>query len=112
MGHTYFIEDAIETKNLIENNIAFLTQRSGSLLNTDMTPASFWITNPDNIFRGNHATGSDRYGFWFDLQDHPTGPSFDPTICPINMPLGGFSNNVAHSNVNYGIRIFHGLVPR
>ena len=46
MGHTYFFEDAIETKNILEDNIAFLTRASASLLNTDMTPASFWITNP------------------------------------------------------------------
>lgn len=35
MGHTFFIEDAVETKNLIEKNLAVLTQRSWSLLNTD-----------------------------------------------------------------------------
>jgi len=66
MGHTYFIEDAIETNNLLENNLAIMTKRSWSLLNTDMTPSNFWITNPNNIFRNNHAAGSDRYGYWFD----------------------------------------------
>lgn len=111
-GHCYFFEDAIETKNLLEDNIAFLTKRSFSLLNTDMTPASYWITNPDNILRRNRAAGSDRYGFWFDLKEHPTGPSFNPTICPINVPLGEFSNNVAHSNGVYGVRVFHGHAPR
>ena len=35
MGHTFFIEDAIETKNYLENNLAILTRRSMSLLNTD-----------------------------------------------------------------------------
>jgi hypothetical protein len=49
---------------------------SWSLLNTDQTPASFWITNPDNIFRGNHAAGSDRYGFWFDTKPGPMGPTY------------------------------------
>jgi len=67
MGHSIFIEDAIETKNVIKNNLVVSTYRSWSLLNTDQTPASFWITRPDNIFIGNHAAGSDRYGFWFDL---------------------------------------------
>ena len=82
MGHTFFIEDAVETNNLIQDNLAILTKRSWSLLNTDTSPASFWITHPNNIFKGNHAAGADNYGFWFDPQPHPTGPSFDPNVCP------------------------------
>jgi hypothetical protein len=112
MGHTIFIEDAAETKNLVENNLVVDVRRSWSLLNTDQTPAAFWITHPDNIFRGNHAAGSDRYGYWYDTQQHSTGPSFSPSICPENTKIGEFSNNVAHSNGRYGLRIFHNLIPR
>jgi hypothetical protein len=111
-GHNFFIEDAAETKNYLEKNLAIWTKKSWSLLNSDQTPASFWITHPDNIFRGNHAAGSDNYGFWFDTKPNPTGPSFDPNICPENNPLGEFTNNVAHSNGRYGLRIFHKLKPR
>lgn len=82
------------------------------MLNTDTTPGSFWITHPNNIFKGNHAAGSDRYGFWFDLKDTSTGPSYDPNICPIYSPLGEFSNNYAHTNGRYGLRVFHGHIPR
>jgi hypothetical protein len=35
MGHTFFIEDAFETKNYVDGNLAILTKRSWSLLNTD-----------------------------------------------------------------------------
>jgi len=66
-GHTIFIEDAIECNNYIYNNLIMNTKRSMSLLNTDQTPANFWITSPDNIFVDNAAAGSDRYSFWFDL---------------------------------------------
>lgn len=66
-GHTIFIEDAAERKNYLFKNLIMMTKRSMSLLNTDQTPGCFWITNPDNQFIGNHAAGSDRYGFWFDL---------------------------------------------
>ena len=111
MGHTYFIEDGIETNNFVSNNLAIMTKQSFSLLNTDQTPASFWITNPDNIYRGNHAAGSAMYGFWIDTQANPTGPSYDPNVCPNRSPLGEFSNNVAHSNGRYGLRIFHQLMP-
>jgi hypothetical protein len=34
-GHTFFIEDAVETNNLIHNNLVMSTERSWSLLNTD-----------------------------------------------------------------------------
>ena len=112
MGHAIFIEDAAETKNLIEGNCVMNTLASDSLLNTDQSPASFWITHPDNIFRNNHAAGSARYGYWFDLQETSIGPSFDPNICPENSKLGEFRGNVAHSNGRYGLRIFHQLIPR
>ena len=112
MGHAFFIEDAIETKNVLLNNLAINANPSFSLLNTDTTPASFWITNPDNIFIGNHAAGSHSYGFWFDLQSHPTGPSRTNKVCPKTTRLGKFSGNVAHSNGKYGLRIFDTHIPR
>jgi len=111
MGHTFFIEDAVETDNYLEHNLAILTKKSWSLLNSDQTPASFWITHPTNIFRNNHAAGADNYGYWFDTKAHPTGPSYDPNVCPEFSPLGEFTNNVAHSNGRYGLRLFHKLVP-
>jgi hypothetical protein len=111
-GHSIFIEDGVETHNMVLNNLVVDTRRTFSLLITDQTPASFWIQHPDNHFIGNHAAGSDRYGFWYDLPNNPTGPSADPGICPINSKLGTFDLNVAHSNVRYGLRIFHGLNPR
>jgi hypothetical protein len=67
MGHNIFIEDAVETHNYITDNLIIMAMRSWSLLNTDQTPACMWITNPFNNFLRNHAAGSDRYGFWFDL---------------------------------------------
>jgi hypothetical protein len=57
------------------------------------------------------AAGSDRYGYWFDLQEHPTGPSADDSVCPPGEPLGEFVNNTAHSNVRYGLRVFNHWVP-
>ena len=63
-------------------------------------PASFWITNPDNDFKGNRAVGAHGFGFWFDTFDHPTGPSAvpdgEPPIWVKHAPLEGL-NNVVHS---------------
>lgn len=112
MGHSIFVEDAIETKNVVDGNLVIGTHRSWSLLNTDQTPASFWITHPDNIFINNHAAGSDRYGYWYDTKEHPINGSFTTTICPENSKIGEFRDNVAHSNGKYGFRLFHKLIPR
>jgi hypothetical protein len=66
MGHTYFLEDGVETKNIIRSNLGVLTLESLSLLATDATPATFWIVNADNIVVGNAAAGSKNYGFWIN----------------------------------------------
>jgi hypothetical protein len=112
MGHTIYFENAVETKNLIEGNLIVDTRRSWSLLNTDQTPASIWISHPDNIIRGNHAAGSEAYGIWYDTQEHPLNHEFTETICPEHSKIGEFSDNVVHSNERYGLRIFHNLIPR
>ena len=83
-GHNFSIVNAIESKNTIKGNLVMRTTASQSLLETDKTPASFYITYPDNEFLNNHAAGSDGYGFWYDLQEHPTGLSADVTICSEN----------------------------
>jgi cell migration-inducing and hyaluronan-binding protein len=112
IGHTIFLEDGAETQNRIEYNLVVLTKQTFSMLIIDSTPASFWIKHPDNILVGNHAAGSEHYGFWYDPTTHPTGPSVDKNICPKNEKLGEFRNNTSHSNNKYGLRIHDSLLPR
>ncbi|MCG3775629.1 MAG: hypothetical protein JW395_2471 [Nitrospira sp.] len=73
-----------------------------TLLPSDNTVASFWITNPDNSFIDNVAAGSDENGFWLSLPEHPQGKFKDSeaskTIWPKRTPLRAFKGNVAHSN--------------
>jgi hypothetical protein len=73
-----------------------------TLLPSDNTVASFWITNPDNSFIDNVAAGSDENGFWLSLPEHPQGAFKDSevskTIWPRRTPLRAFKGNVAHSN--------------
>jgi cell migration-inducing and hyaluronan-binding protein len=73
-----------------------------TLLPSDNTVASYWITNPDNTFIDNVAAGSDANGFWLSLPEHPNG-QFLGTEASLNTwprrtPLGEFRGNVAHSN--------------
>jgi len=87
-------------------NLAAARQASfnsgNTLLPSDNTVASFWITNPDNSFIDNVAAGSDSTGFWLSLPEHPQG-AFAGTpvaadIWPRRTPLRAFRGNVAHSN--------------
>lgn len=136
-GHSVFLEDGIEQLNNITSNLVVGTKKSTSLLNTDTTPASYWITNPNNriegtlpasrrhqpcqvqgyrecfifMVAGNAAAGSAMYGYWFDLEDHPTGPSATTEFCPNRQPLGSFENNSAHSNFRYSLRIWPEMFP-
>lgn len=48
MGHAFFIEDGIETGNTIQYNLGVAVRTSSTLLITDVTPATFWVTNPNN----------------------------------------------------------------
>ncbi len=72
------------------------------LLPSDNTVSTFWITNPDNVYRENVAAGSDVTGFWLSLPEHPNGQfegtEISKTIWPRRTALREFKDNVAHSN--------------
>lgn len=74
IGHGVFFEDGSENNNQILSNLVFSTQRSdtGLPIPTDGAHASsYWIENPNNVFIGNHAAGSESNGFWiFENQLH------------------------------------------
>src|SRR5690606_37511534 len=73
-----------------------------TLLPSDNTAASFWITNPDNSYIDNVAAGSDQVGFWFSIPEHSNGEFLGTEISlntwPRRTPLREFRGNVAHSN--------------
>ncbi|HEX6962100.1 MAG TPA: hypothetical protein VF175_09555, partial [Lacipirellula sp.] len=128
IGHCFFLEDGIEHDNQFVHNLGILTKchpdkpcvptnlaasgepRTGSngqsakdvLIPSDNTAATFWITNPNNIYVDNVAAGAEATGFWMSLPEHPTG-AFEGTDAsaatwPRRTPLGEFKGNVAHSN--------------
>ena len=76
------------------------------MLQTDMSVASYWITNPTNYLRRNRAAGGDFYGFWYEIKPNPDGPSATSDVCPIGNPLGESHDNIAHSYKRFGLRIF------
>jgi len=94
MAHGYFIEDGNEHNNVFENNFGVMVHKSFSALVSDQTPAVFWLRNPSNYFRNNHAAGGAAFGFWFDTLGQAA-------------PLGikQFENIVSHNNGGTGIWI-------
>ncbi|HEU4650359.1 MAG TPA: hypothetical protein VFS49_02990, partial [Croceibacterium sp.] len=73
-----------------------------TLLPSDNTAASFWITNPDNSYVDNVAAGSDQVGFWLSIPEHPNGAFLGTDVSrntwPRRTPLREFRGNTAHSN--------------
>ena len=132
VGHCFFLEDAVEHGNQFIHNLAMQTKchpdgkpcvptnlgpfktedgknfnlagqdAKDILIPSDNTASSFWITNPDNVFRDNVAAGSEETGFWLATPVHPTGAFLgkdgSDNIWPRATRLREFKGNVAHSN--------------
>ncbi len=131
IGHCFFLEDAVEHDNQFVHNLGVLTKchpdapcvptnlapfgatdgknfdtagqnAKDILIPSDNNASTFWITNPDNIYRDNVAAGSDAIGFWFAMPEHPTG-AFEGTdvskaTWPRRTQIKEFKGNTAHSN--------------
>src|SRR5688572_29940699 len=137
VGHCFFLEDGIETGNQFVRNLGIMTkchptlpceptnltlahqstdgQRSPNILiPSDNTASTFWVTNPDNVYRDNVAAGSDQIGFWIALPVHPTGQFEGTDISKNTWPrrtrLREFSGNTAHSNFD-GLMFDRGPSP-
>jgi len=137
VGHCFFLEDGIETGNQFISNLGIQTkchptlpceptnlvlahqstrgqESKDVLIPSDNTASTFWITNPDNIYRNNVAAGSDQIGFWIALPQHPTG-QFEGTeisakTWPRRTKLREFTGNTAHSNFD-GLMFDRGPSP-
>jgi cell migration-inducing and hyaluronan-binding protein len=132
IGHCFFLEDAVEHDNQFVRNLGILTKchrdkpcdptnlapfgstpdgrnfkNTGQsakdvLIPSDNTVSTFWITNPDNVYRDNVAAGSDATGFWYAMPTNGIGKFAGTEIgartFPRRMKVREFKGNVAHSN--------------
>lgn len=106
-GHNVFLEDGIEQHNFINHNLIVSAREAFFMLQTDITVACYWLTNPSNIVTNNRCAGGDFYGFWYELVEHPDGPSATEDVCPQGMAIEKFDNNKAHSMGRFGLRLFY-----
>lgn len=111
MGHTIFLEDGIETNNIIQRNLVVHVSVASSLLSSDMDPSGLWQARPTNYIRENHFVGSAGNGAWFELVASPTGPSATTGICPLGDHLLQYDRNVHHSN-SLGLRVYPIYIPK
>lgn len=110
-GHAFFLEDAVERRNVFEGNIALKMRRAdpGKIMQVHEGdfplggPSGFWLTNPDNTVRNNLAADAQGNGFWMSYPKKPLGLSASVPILPDSIQHGPFHNNVAHSNYGPGL---------
>lgn len=115
-SHGYVLaEDGDEEDNIILDNLGILIRQivrqedyaffnisiTGNSSQSESRPGVFWMKNPNQIMRGNHAAGSmDGIGFFFDGLG--TATSVQP---------GFFQDNIAHSNYSYFITTVNERYP-
>ena len=101
IGHAFYLEDGVETGNSLIDNLGLLTripEPGMEVKETDVEPATFYITNNENTLIGNVAAGSEADGFWYHIPHADWGYMFalDYAAPPT------FLANTAHSNARHG----------
>jgi cell surface hyaluronidase len=108
LGHGYFLEDGTEQGNTITSNLGVLTikpKEGEAILPTDTAvspatagPATFWISNPQNTVRNNHANGSQGTGIWNFFEDRNMTRYDGTTVNPRNLPFTEQADNTVSSS--------------
>ncbi len=107
VGHGFYLEDGIETKNVFSANLGLRVRNAtdGKPTPSDRQASVFWISNPDNTVRDNVAAGADDTGFWLGFPEHPIGLSATTAVWPRRTALRDFTGNISHSNGNRGLYV-------
>jgi G8 domain len=108
IGHGYFLEDGTEQGNTIAGNLGVLTvkpKEGEGILPSDTVvsaatagPATFWVSNPQNTVRNNHANGSEGTGIWNFFEDRNMVRYDGQTINPRNLPFVEQADNTVSAS--------------
>ena len=121
IGFCYYLEDGVEEHNVIEHNLAALVHFIGAparasgqftgwtvahdelILPADVAASGFYVTNANNRFRGNAASGG-WSGFAFPQLQKPVKlhRSSHAAVNPSEAALLEFAGNSAHSSGWHG----------
>ncbi|HSV70521.1 MAG TPA: G8 domain-containing protein [Methylibium sp.] len=117
-GHAFFLEDAVERRNVFEGNLALMTRAPNAAQRLQVHegeifqagPSGFWLTNPDNTVRNNHAADAAGNGFWLAFPRRPLGLAAAVPMLPDRLVHGPFEYNTAHTARGPGVLL--DWVPR
>jgi cell surface hyaluronidase len=108
IGHGYFLEDGTEQGNTITGNLGVLTIKpkdNEAILPTDTVvspatagPATFWVSNPQNTVRNNHANGSEGTGIWNFFENRDMARYDGTTVNPRNLPFVEQADNTVSAS--------------
>jgi hypothetical protein len=112
-GHAFFLEDAVERRNVIDGNLALMTRApaTANVLQVHETTAAngasgFWLTHPDNTVTNNLGADAEGSGLWLAYPHKTLGKSTAVVMMPDRMAHATFANNTAHSARGAGINLF------
>ena len=112
-GHGFFLEDGVETDNIISNNLgihAKFPHYNKRLLQSDSFYGSesqgrfpnvsvYWISHPQNTIKNNVASGSVGSGFWMAFETEIRNSQNQVIANPVWTNTTLFEKNVAHSSL-------------
>ncbi|MEO8297511.1 MAG: G8 domain-containing protein [Burkholderiales bacterium] len=104
-GHAFFLEDAVERRNVFDGNLALKMRvpATANLLkihertNFQNGPSGFWMTNPDNTLTNNLAADAEGNGIWLSFPLRGLGLSRNVNLWPRYLPLGKVESNTVHT---------------
>lgn len=116
VGHGFFMEDATEVYNLLENNLAILTYKAAPLPDQALPfdpndGAGYWWSNGRNALINNVASETDDYGFRFEIPEdfranvmQPDG-TIQSDVLVSSLSFVKFKGNEVHGTMKYGMRL-------
>jgi hypothetical protein len=117
VGHGFALVTGTETNVKIQDNLGMTTRAATVPTNLateqvsttrNVGPATFYISNPSNVFERNVAAGSAFFGFFLDLPPfYPVNPSYTLRFTPFQ----AFNENRAHSTRSSAFRFGENYWP-
>lgn len=116
-GHAIFLEDGVERRNVIEENLVLRVRSPVDSLLVALheqratgggcggAASGLWLTNPDNTVRSNAVADAQGNGFWLSYPATPKKQNARVPLRPLNLAHGPFEFNSARANGLFGVAL-------